>query len=123
MGAVHLEVSISRHHEQARALKIAPQMEKEIQGAAIRPVQVLQDEHDRPHPTGAAQEIAHCREEPPARLDRITPGLRFRERQPLPHLGDDARQIARPALELLAQRLSGLGEHIAAQRFNEGEIG
>ena len=122
MGAIDLDVPVGPHDQQPGPLEVARQVDEQVEGAPIGPVQVLEYEEQRLDPAGVAQEPGHGLEQPPALLFRIArgPGLHL---HPLPDLGDDAGDVGRPTAQLLAERLWRTGQHVGAERLHKGEIG
>ena len=63
---VHLHVPVGADHQQPGPREVTGEVDEKIQGAAVGPVEVFQDEQQRLDAGGAAQERRHGLEQPPA---------------------------------------------------------
>ena len=101
MGAVDLDVAVGADEQQAGAVEVAGQMDEQIERAAVGVVQVLEDDDQRLHGGGVAQEAGDGLQQPLALLLGVARSSRSRrervraacDRQAV---ADLARRCARP---------------------------
>ena len=104
MGARQLGVAVGADDEQAHVRELAREVLEKQQRRLVRPVDVVEHDHQRRALGGGAQEAGVGVEEPELR--------RTRRRQPaaLRLLSEDARQLREQANQLTARALQHLGE-------------
>src|SRR5205085_9710785 len=100
MIAVHLDVAVGRDEKEAGALEVPRQMDQEVEGAAVGPVEVFQDDRHGLHAAGISEKSDDGLEEPPALLLGIRARRGWLDPCALAHLGDDARNLPRATPEV-----------------------
>src|SRR5581483_6382232 len=118
---IDLHVAVRDEDEQPRAGEIAGEVEEVVEGAAIGPVEVLQDEEHGLHLGRVAQKSRHRLEEAPAVIFRVAgwPKLHW---DPVADLRDDSGDLRGSTAQVLLQSVWVAGEDVASERFHESEI-
>ena len=130
MATVHLDVAIGGHDQEPDALEVARQVEQQLEGPPLGPVQILQHDDQGLDGAGVAQEAGHRLEEAPTVLLRIERGLGGEHGvlrgevgpEPLADLGDDTRHLVGAGAQLFTERLGRAGEDVVAHSLDEGQI-
>jgi hypothetical protein len=104
MPTVHLAVPVQAHHQQPRTLQLPAHEPQQGQRRRIRPMQVVQDQQQRPAGGRGPEEAGQAVEQPePGRL-RLDRWRRRQLRQALTDRGDHLGDVGRASAHLAAQR-------------------
>ena len=122
MGPVHLDIAIAPHDEEPRPAEVAREVDEVVQGASVRPVQVLQHQQNGLDRGGISQKTGDGLEQPPAVVLGIA-GWAQLHLHPVAHLGDDARHISGAASQLVPQSIRLAVEYVGAERLHKRKIG
>ena len=119
-GAVQLGVSVAGHHEQAVLLGRAQQVRQEQERRLVRPVEVVEQQHDRRVAPGLHEQGGEGVEQAEPREGGIRRGAPAWRAGRVPgHLREQAPKLASAELEGALQGLAAAVAHVVPQRLDE----
>ena len=122
MPLAYLGVPVVPHHQRAGTLQLQAQEPQQRQRRRIGPVQVIQDQQQRPARGRRPQEARQAVEQPEPRLLRFQRRRKRKIRNAVTHGGDQLSDVGRADAQVITQRgrVADLHLHIAADDLDPG---
>ena len=123
MMATELDVPVGADHQQSGARQLPRHELEELQRGGVRPVEVVEHDHQRARARRRGQERVHRVEEPEARLLPLSLARLRRDAEPLTHLRHDPGHLGAPTPELPGEADRVRLANVGADRLRPGEVG